>query len=95
MNRRKFLSNLAGIFVAASAPTIFVPKLIKPAWKVPLEHPSVTLVKNSLKNTEAFGAYIVPVIRNMLDGGLDWHLIYDFNYGEDNSPSIPIYPFIA
>lgn len=36
MNRRKFFKQLASGLLVASAPSIFVPKLIKPVWKVPV-----------------------------------------------------------
>ena len=35
MDRRYFFKALASGLVAATAPGLFLPKLIKPAWKVP------------------------------------------------------------
>ena len=35
MNRRNFFTQLASGIVVAAAPAVFLPKLIKPAWKVP------------------------------------------------------------
>jgi len=39
INRRYFLKTLASGLVAATAPNLFLPKLIKPAWKVPCTPP--------------------------------------------------------
>jgi hypothetical protein len=89
MNRRLFFKKLTGVIIAASAPTIFLPKLIKPVWKVPYEHPSVTLVKNSINNPEAFAAYIYPVLKNALSQYQTLDLIYD-DYETENCPSIPM-----
>lgn len=38
MNRRHFFHQLASGLIAASAPSLFLPKLIKPAWKVRLKY---------------------------------------------------------
>jgi hypothetical protein len=35
MNRRYFFEKLASGLIAASAPTLFLPKLIKPQWTKP------------------------------------------------------------
>ena len=85
MNRRKFFANLAGIFIAASAPTIFVPKLIETRWK-PVAFPVGAA-------QEAFAAYIGPVIRGVLDQYSVWNVLYDdisFTPSPNDCPSIPM-----
>jgi hypothetical protein len=90
MNRRKFFTNLAGIFVAASAPTIFVPKLIKTGWK-PVAFPvSPELMRNAGAMQEAFAAYIGPVIKNVLSLYNANTIYSDYDYREENCPSIPL-----
>ena len=93
MNRRRFFANLAGIFVAASAPTIFVPKLIETRWK-PVAFPvNPNLMRDVGTMQEAFAAYIGPVIQSMLDQQYSsWNLIYgtDLSFGQDDSPSFPM-----
>ena len=91
MNRRRFFANLAGIFVAASAPTIFVPKLIETRWK-PVAFPvNPNLMRDVGTMQEAFAAYIGPVIKQVLDPytARNYPSIKMFEF-DDNSPSIPM-----
>jgi len=52
-NRRYFLRTLASGLVAAAAPSLFLPKLVKPGWKVPLRRQMVQIVAGDAANVYA------------------------------------------
>jgi hypothetical protein len=43
MNRRYFFNQLAGSLLAVAAPTLFLPKIIKPEWKPTLYRQRILL----------------------------------------------------
>lgn len=73
MNRRSFFNRLTSGLFAASAPALFLPKLIKPAWKT---FPNYGLIPAATKNPiiEIFNTWDY-LIRNQSEDQSSWVLI--------------------
>lgn len=63
MDRRSFFQQLASGLVVLAAPRLFIPRLIKPAWKLPYRPKGRTI--EEFRND--FPKWIFPVISNMAE----------------------------